>query len=218
MLEYKQGRPAHVPVRLFDEHGLPLIGAAPSLVTVRKADGSDMALTPAPESWREVGVGAFEASGTYELVLPTSALNVPGVLYYGVVSGAATHIGIVKVVAAEEVDTFRIVDQQLDLPISSRIVAFTGGGSTVRPLVTEARAPHSTHLVVTFSKFMKMTPDVDGALNLSNYSVEDLTLQSVTALSPQQVRIITSQQIPGALYRLELRNMVDLDGLPISSH
>lgn len=212
MLEYKQGEPARVPVRLIGPSGAPLVGASPSLITARRADGSN-AVVPA-DSWAEVSAGAFAASGTYELILPSEITNVPGVLYYAVVAQDANHIGIVKIVAAEEEDTWRIVEERLDESISSRIVTFTGGGSTLRPIVTDARAPHGTHLILTFSKPMNM----ESALKPANYLIEGLAVQSVAEVSPQQVRLVTSQQVPGAYYRLTMRNLLDLDGIPLASH
>lgn len=109
MLEYKQSIIASVPVRLQDSTGAAKAGVTYGSVTasVYKSDGTSYTLTMSSLNWTEMTTGAFSGSGTYQLKLATFDLNTTGEFLYAVsVSGALTYVGVVKVVANEEVDTY----------------------------------------------------------------------------------------------------------------
>jgi hypothetical protein len=111
MIEYKQNVAARVNVRIFDTLGNPVAGVVFGAVTVavQKSDGSTAIVTATALNWSETVVGAFSGQGVYQLILPSSALDITGQLTYAVASiGNKTHVGAVKVVANEEVDTFAI--------------------------------------------------------------------------------------------------------------
>lgn len=113
MLEYKQSVAARVPVRLLTSAGVAVTGKVFGDVTatIEKSDGTTTTLTLAAPDWVEITAGAFASTGMYNLIIPTSATNLSGVLAYAIsVSGAEKYIGIVKVVANEESDTKAVVD------------------------------------------------------------------------------------------------------------
>ena len=113
MIEYKQSVAKRVPVRIFDNAGNPVAGIAFGAVTasVQKADGSTAAVTVTISDWSETTFGAFSGTGSYELILPAGALDTTGQLIYAISTpGNRTHVGVIKVVANEEVDTYTLAN------------------------------------------------------------------------------------------------------------
>lgn len=109
MIEYKQGSAANVPVRIQTSAGVAIPGTLYTAVTatVLKSDGTTAVVVMSAGNWTEVTTGAFAGTGTYTLGLSSSQLGTVGVLMYAVaVSGALTYVGVVKVVANEEADTY----------------------------------------------------------------------------------------------------------------
>ena len=129
MLEYKQSVSKFVPVRIFDQGGTPQGGISFGAVTVavQKADGSTQIITLVLADWSEITTGAFSGAGVYALKLPASALDQTGLLTYAVsTAGNKTHVGALKVVANEEVDTFA----RIGAPVLSSISADIAGVKT----------------------------------------------------------------------------------------
>ena len=85
-----------------------------------------------------------------------------------------------------------------------------------QPLRIEAAyTPQYNEVLVTFSRPVKMTTEITGALNLYNYVIEGLTLLSVARESDQQVLLATSTQRVSIPYTLTVDNVEDLSGNPI---
>lgn len=219
MIEFKQGVSARLPVRLLDDAGEPVAGVAHDAiaVAVEKADGSTDTFSPTAPDWIEVTAGAFSGEGKYTLVLPASFLDQPGILSYCVATaGAKTYLGVVKIVTNEEADTLAalsVLAQDLDVPY----VSFTGGGETVSPIIYTVIAPRRNQVRITFSEAVVMTTDANGALNVSNYLIEGLSVFTVTQESSSQVLLTTSPQVIGQTYKLTVLNIEDLNGNPITT-
>jgi hypothetical protein len=129
MLEYKQSVAKFVPVRIFDQGGTPVGGVAFGQVTatIQKADGSTSNLSVVLADWSEVTTGAFAGSGTYLLRLSAANLDQPGLLTYAVSTPSnKIHVGAIKVVANEEIDTFN----RIGAPVFSTISADIAGVKT----------------------------------------------------------------------------------------
>jgi hypothetical protein len=199
MIEFKQNQSARVPVRLYDSvSGDPKGGVIFSdvTVTVEKSDGTVADLTVAAPDWNEPVGGAFSNSGKYTLSMPGSFLNLPGVLCYAVqADGATIYVGSVKVVANEK-----------------PYVTFLGGGETEQPIIISAVAPRRDQLRIIFSEDVVMTTASNGALNISNYAIEGITVVAVEQEAPNQVLLTTGVQTAGVLYNLTVSNIEDLNG------
>jgi hypothetical protein len=85
----------------------------------------------------------------------------------------------------------------------------------VNPIITSVMAPNRHTVTVVFSEPVKMTADPDGALNLANYSIVGLTINSVTEVNSTTVTLHTDLQVPGLGYSLTVLNIVDLNGNPL---
>lgn len=140
MIEYKQSVAAFVPVRIFDASGNPKSGVPFGSVSaaVQKADGSTtVGLTVLITDWVEITASAFASAGVYALKLPSSVLDQTGYLTYAVATaGNKTHIGAIKIVANEEVDTYTRVGAPTGASISADIAAVSSSLSTVGTNVT----------------------------------------------------------------------------------
>jgi hypothetical protein len=133
MLEYKISNLAKVPVRLLDSGGSAVTGVTSGSVTatVMKFDGSTEAVTVSG-AWNEISTGAFASEGMYTLTLSAANLNTSGLLSYAVkVSGAKTYVGIIKVVSAEEYDTYARVGSPIGASISADLQAVQADIDTV---------------------------------------------------------------------------------------
>lgn len=122
MIEYKQGQNARVSVRLLDALGAPVPGvtSGSASATIERSDGTTTVLALSGSNWDEVTDGDFNAQGVYDLILPATATNLPGVLNYAVSApGSRTCVRTIKIVANEEADTFA----RLGLPIGASISA-----------------------------------------------------------------------------------------------
>lgn len=110
MLAVKISTTVRLPIALKNvSTGLPLLGVAYGSVsaTVHKADGTSANLTVTSPDWAELTSGAFNGSGCYTLLLPTSATDTAGRLVIAVaVSGALDNpLSVIDVVANLESDT-----------------------------------------------------------------------------------------------------------------
>lgn len=135
MIEFKQGVDARMPVRLQDLAGAPVAGVVFGDVaaTIEKSDGTFATITPSGINWIEVSTGEFSGTGKYDLIVPAAALNLPGVVSLAVsATGAATFIGVFKVVANEEVDTYSLMARALGLMHENSLMdqtTFDGGNN-----------------------------------------------------------------------------------------
>ena len=151
MLEYKQGISKFVPVRIFDQGGEPVGGLAFGLVTaaVQKADGSTAVVPVTISDWTEITTGAFSGSGVYALRLPVGALDQPGLLTYAVSTPSnRVHVGAIKVVANEEVDTFTRIGAPVLSSISADIAGVKTDVGTVNTNVLALQAGQTSILSV----------------------------------------------------------------------
>lgn len=115
MIPVTQNTSARIQFRLRSAaDGTLLTGIAYSAVTatVRKADGTNASLTVGPTDWEELSSGAFANSGTYELLLPSSATSVVGGLTIALAAtGAAeTSVDWLWVRASTEADVKAVAD------------------------------------------------------------------------------------------------------------
>ena len=146
MIEYKQGLTARVPVRLFNTAtGNPETGVVFGSVTaaVEKSDGTAGAVVVGAGAWAEVTTGAFAGKGYYNLILPVASTDTAGVLFYAVTVALTNgHVGCVKVVANEEVDTYtRIGAPAGGVSISADVALKAAAATAMSNAVwTDARA------------------------------------------------------------------------------
>ncbi len=110
MYAVKQSTSTRLPVALRNvSNGMPLLGVLYSAVTatVLKADGALATLTLSSSAdWAEVTTGAFSGTGTYELVVPTSATSVVGrlVIAVTVVGALDSPVSVIDVVGGLTAD------------------------------------------------------------------------------------------------------------------
>lgn len=178
MIEYKQGVLAYAPVRLLDNAGAPQTGKIFSDVTVAvmKADGSESAYAVTGADWLELSTGAMANSGSYRLRLSAAVLNIPGVFVYVVqCAGALHYVGVVKVVANEEVDTYTLMVRAIGLMHENSVLdqtvynvdnRLTSGRMRIYDSRANALAAGATGLVATYT----ITATYSG-LSLTNYTV-----------------------------------------------
>ena len=103
-----------------------------------------------------------------------------------------------------------------DVSPAAAVSSFTSSGSAINPTISSVAAPRLNQVIVTFSKAVKMTADVTGALYLANYSLAPLTVLTVREMDERQVMLTTSTQLPATVYELMVYNVQDLYGNPIS--
>lgn len=163
MIEYKQGVNARVPVRLQDGAGVAVTGVASGAVTatIEKSDGTFSTLTLSGANWIETTFGAFSGLGKYDLIIPGSATDTPGVLTYAVTTaGAAPYLGAVKIVANEEVDTYLLMIRALGLMHENCVMdqtLFDGGNNLTNARLrlynskTNANLAGGTGLLATYT-------------------------------------------------------------------
>lgn len=158
MLEYKQSVSKFVPVRIFDQGGEPVGGLAFGVVqaAVQKADGSTAVVAVTISDWTEITTGAFSGSGVYALKLPASALDQPGLLTYAVSTPSnRVHVGAIKVVANEEVDTYTRIGAPVGASISADIADTNADVATVNSNVLALQAGQTSilNVVNTLKKY-----------------------------------------------------------------
>lgn len=118
-MTYKASTNITVPVVLTNATtGLPHIGvlAAAVAVTVIKSSGATVTYVPSGAQWTEYSADAYAGSGYYNLVIPSTVTDVPGILQYVVaVVGDDLPFGAVDIVANLESDTFALISRLLAL-------------------------------------------------------------------------------------------------------
>lgn len=149
MIEYKQSVAAFVPVRIFDAGGTPQNGIPFGAVTaaIEKSDGSTAVVTVTITDWTEITTGAFNGAGVYSLKLPASALSLTGMLTFAVATpGNKIHVGALKVVANEEVDTYTRIGAPVAASISADIAGVKTDVATVNTNVLALSAGQTSIL------------------------------------------------------------------------
>lgn len=139
MIEIKNGQDSWVPVRIFDGTGAAVAGVTFGSVSaaVQKADGSTAVLSVTVTDWLETTAGAFSGEGVYSLKIPASAASINGLLIYAVATPSnKVHVGAVKVVANEEVDTYARIGAPVGASISVDIAAVQTDVNTIDTNVT----------------------------------------------------------------------------------
>lgn len=184
-------------------------GIEPGFVLLQRLSDSGVPAQPEP-AITEVGFGVykFEYAPAEEVLFVIDA-NVNG-------ASVPDNDRYVRGVLAP-------ADEYLDARVGSRAnpddlvpyVTFTGGGDAINPTLYSVTAPRRLAVRVTFSEPVKMTDDPDGALNVANYSIDDLEVYGVVRVSEKVVELTTSRQIALHPYNLTVQNVVDLDGNPI---
>lgn len=117
MIEFKQGINARVAIRLLDSTGVPVTAVAFGSVaaTIEKADGTTANMVMSGANWVEVTAGAFSGLGKYDLVIPASILDTPGMTVVAVTGPGANFVGTFKVIANEEAETNVAVTRAMGL-------------------------------------------------------------------------------------------------------
>lgn len=102
---YPVGKDAHIPVRLFNGAGAPVVGALQANVTVTILKGDSVTANVSftgTTSFTEITTGAFANTGTYELIVAGANITVVGPCTFAIkdsVSGA-TAIASITVMSA----------------------------------------------------------------------------------------------------------------------
>lgn len=173
---------------VFDETGAPLAGLTPTWNLCTNLD-TGLPVTPTP-TVTGVGGGIYRVARLY-------AGHIVGQIDFGIN-------------AYPRYFTYEV------FPNSGEVV-FTSAGETVGPVIATVSAPRRTQLLVTFSKDVLMTTDVNGALYVANYSIPALTVTAVERVTSKQVLLTTTIQRANTQYNLTVYNVEDLSGNPISS-
>lgn len=178
MIEYKQSTQVFAPVRLLDNAGAPQTGKLYTDVTaaIMKSGGAEATLTLGAADFVELTTGAFANSGSYRLRLSTSNTDTTGVFLYVVrCAGALDYVGVVKIVANEEVDTFTLMVRGIGLMHENSVLdnttyntdnRLTSGRMRIYDSRANALAAGATGLVATYT----ITATYSG-LSLTNYTV-----------------------------------------------
>lgn len=175
-------------ISVYAGDGSPLPGLTPVWTFCTNLDES---LSVVPPNIEDIGNGVY-------LVTRLSVGHVVGQIDFGVTA--------VPRYATYDVNPYSI------LPYAE----FTSIGETDRPVIYSVSTPRRNQVIVTFSEAVKMTAELEGALNPDNYEIPNLTVLSVKSLSDRQVLLTTTTQLTATTYRLTVYNVEDLFGNPIS--
>jgi hypothetical protein len=185
MIEYKQSVAAFVPVRIFDQGGVPQNGIAFGSVTaaIQKSDGSTAVVSVTITDWTEITTGAFNGAGVYALKLPASVLNLTGYLTFAVATpGNKIHVGAIKVVANEEVDTFTRVGAPTGASIAADIANVDSDVAAVQASVTALGAGQATILSVV--ELLKKYEEGRWKIHISGPDANRLVLYDTDDVTP----------------------------------
>jgi hypothetical protein len=192
MQEFKVGTSPRVGVIFLNPSNFP-VGGIPSgsiTATVLKADGSAVPLVVTNADWQEISTGAFDSSGTYLLKLPASAMDVPGPLWFAVVSpGTKVFTGAIFVSANLEIDTFTRIGAPVGATISADIAAVKADAvtlltdtNTIKTTtsataldVTDIKTKTTAINAATFGKWQIFTTGID-ANRLVMYAADGVTV------------------------------------------
>ena len=174
MIEYKQGIAALVPVRLLTSAGVPVTGIAfgSATCTVEKASGATSSVTVDGSNWLEITTGAFNGAGKYDLTLPLTVMDVTGPLFYAVKCSTAQYVGLIKVVANEEVDTYT----RIGAPVLASVAADVQARPTNPLITTDVRLNNLDATISSRSTFAGgAVASVSGAVGSVTGSVGSVT-------------------------------------------
>lgn len=131
MLTFKTGQTVRLPVVLTDATtGQAVNGVLYTQVqaTVCKADGTLVDLTIGPSDWAQLTQSAYSQKGYYNLIVPASVCDQPGILQVGVaVSGADFFPGVVDLRSALTDDVYSRIGVPVLADISHDIQAISAG-------------------------------------------------------------------------------------------
>jgi hypothetical protein len=142
MIEFKQSTIARVAVRLLDSTGSPVAGAGFGTIsaTIEKSDGTTGNMTMSGSNWIEVTSGAFSGLGKYDLLIPATLTDTTGILVFAVTGPSSSKfIGICKIVANEEVDTFSRLGAPAGASISADIASVKTTVTSTNTIVTDVQ-------------------------------------------------------------------------------
>ena len=185
MLEYKQSVAKFVPVRIFDQGGTPVGGVAFGQVTaaIQKADGTTSTLSVILADWSEVTTGAFSGSGMYLLRLSAANLDQPGLLTYAISTPSnKTHIGAIKVVANEEIDTYNRIGAPVLTTISADIAGVKTDVAAVQSSITGLSAGQASILAVV--NLLKKYEEGRWKIHISGPDANRLVLYDTDDVTP----------------------------------
>jgi hypothetical protein len=137
MYEIKNNTTSYLPVRFFDQNGLPLSGVSYTTVTatVLRSDNTSTIVSPASSAdFFEITFGDFAGAGVYFLRVQGPSLAVNGVASYAVSSsvvGAKKHVGVLNVVAQVENDTYSRIGAPAGASVSADVAALKAVADTV---------------------------------------------------------------------------------------
>lgn len=200
-------------VTIYDVNGDPVPGITPIWDNFYAVPGGAIAPAITPV---EIGGGLYS--------LPRN--TVPGTHYVGVLDfGVGFYPRYVtydsraeeSLEPATSADVATLLQRITDLEsMSARpYVQFDSSGDSVELVIQQVLAEKQDKVLVTFSKPVVMTTDVNGALRVENYLIEGLAVTGVEQRTPQQVRLTTFTQTPRMRYNLTVLNVEDLNGNPI---
>lgn len=185
MIEYKQSVAAFVPVRIFDQGGVPQNGIAFGSVqaAIQKSDGSTAVISVTITDWTEITTGAFNGAGVYALKLPASVMNLTGYLTFAVTTpGNKIHVGAIKIVANEEVDTFTRIGAPVGASISADIANVDSDVAAVQASVTALAAGQATILSVV--ELLKKYEEGRWKIHISGPDANRLVLYDTDDITP----------------------------------
>lgn len=185
MLEYKQSVAKFVPVRIFDQGGTPVGGVAFGQVTaaIQKADGTTSTLSVILADWSEVTTGAFSGSGMYLLRLSAANLDQPGLLTYAISTPSnKTHIGAIKVVANEEIDTYNRIGAPVLTSISADLAGVKTDVAAVQSSITGLSAGQASILAVV--NLLKKYEEGRWKIHISGPDANRLVLYDTDDITP----------------------------------
>jgi hypothetical protein len=174
MYEIKNSITVYVPVRFFDQSGVPISGIAFNTVsaTVLHADGTAAIVTPASggsapsADWVEVTFGDFTGAGVYLLKVTGVNAAVNGFLSYAVstsVVGAKKHVGVINIVANLEADTFTRLGAPAGASVSADIATLnTQSASILTRIGTPAGASVSADVAAVKSELDTVNTTTSG--------------------------------------------------------
>ena len=183
MLEYTQGADLRLPVILQSSSGtaVPGVLVASVAMTVVKADGAAFDVSLTSSDWVEFTGSAYINQGYYNVLIPSSYANVPGVFQYCArVANANTYFGVVKIAAGDTTAIFNrlgvpaygtIKDDIANVGITAGAGGFTAAdrnalSSTLHIVSTLPEDPASTSGIVNVITQSFWTNDRNNLLSI----------------------------------------------------
>lgn len=194
---YKNELPVFKVVMTDELTGAEKIGITPTSVYLVKGSAAPAALTVGVHySWAELD--NINTKGAYRLTALTTTFT-------DTVGDCLVYVNAAGCVPSKRGYTVQVSK-----------MAFDSGGDTVAPTVTSILPASLRSLRVTFSKPVKMINAANGALYLTNYSIDGgITVNSVTQVDDVTVELATSLQVASTSYNLTITGVEDLAGNPI---